>query len=103
MKGKNEATQRKISYMWQRYFENIGNTVINPFELADRLKNAYLNITGKEPTYQQYLQEDLCNLEWATHIFICDGWTESFGCMAEVDKAIEKGIIFLFEQKIKLE
>jgi len=103
MQGKCMLAQRRKALMWQKYFEILGHTVINPFEIGDQLKKCHLLIAKREPTYHEYLQEDLCNLEWASHIFLCNGWTESFGCMEEVDKSIECNLKFLFERNFKLQ
>ena len=96
--GKCELSQRKKAKMFQRYFEDLGYGVVNPFDLYDQLRRCHLNIAGKEPTYDEILREDLCNLEWCSHIFLCEGWSESKGCIMEVEKAIEHGIKFLFEK-----
>ena len=91
--------QRRKASKWQRYFEQQGYTVINPFELAEQLRKSYMLITGNEPTYNQYLHEDLMNVEDCQEIFLCEGWTESYGCMEEVDHSIKHGLIFRFESK----
>ena len=101
MKGKDEAQQRRKAEYWTRHFEALGYEVINPFNIADHLKKIFLCQTEKEPTYADYLSEDLLYLEFCTDILLCEGWTESFGCMAEVDMAIREGIQCHFENKIK--
>lgn len=95
--------QRRKATLWQRYFEALGHEVINPFELADQLRKKYIIASGNEPTYHEYLDYDLCNVDSCTHIFLCEGWPESFGCMEEVDRSIENGITFLFERNFKLQ
>ena len=101
--GKCELSQRKKAKMFQRYFEALGNEVVNPFDIYDQLRKCHLMIPGKEPTYEEILREDLCNLEWCSHIFLCDGWTESKGCITEVEKALEYNIKVLFESNYKFE
>lgn len=99
--GKRESTQRKKALKFQRKFEKMGFLVVNPFEIGDNLAKAYINISGRTPTYKEYMKEDLANLEWCSHIFLCDGWTESNGCMDEVDQSIRDGLTFLFESNYK--
>lgn len=103
MAGYDELMQRNRAKFWQRYWELLGYEVVNPFELGDLLKASYLNITGKEPTYAEYLHEDLINLEFCSDIFMCNGWTNSYGCMEECDKSIVHNIQFHFESKIKIQ
>ena len=102
MTGKDEAQQRRKADYWTRHFEALGYEVINPFDIGDQLKKMFLYQTQKEPTYADYLSEDLLHLESCTDILLCEGWTESFGCMAEVDVAVKEGIQCHFENKIKL-
>jgi len=98
MLGCDMIAQRLKAKVWQRYFEIRGYTVINPFELADQLRKSFIDIAGREPTEAEYLHEDLMNLESCTELFLCDGWTESCGCMKEVDKGIELGLKFWYEK-----
>lgn len=103
MIGHEEQTQRQHAAYWQRYWEQRGYEVVNPFILADMLKASYMNIAGREPTYAEYLHEDLINLEWCSDIFMCNGWTNSFGCMEECDKSIAHKIKFHFESKMLID
>jgi hypothetical protein len=102
MTGYDMREQRATALAWQWYFEKIGYTVINPFELADQLRKSFLEIAGCEPTEAEYLHEDLMNLHICTDIFLCNGCTESYGCMEEVDKSIEYGLKFSFEKDYKI-
>lgn len=102
MTGYDMLVQRDTALSWQRYFEKKGCTVINPFELADQLRKSFLEIADREPTEAEYLHEDLMNLPACTDIFLCNGWTESYGCMEEVDKAIELGLKFIYEKDLQV-
>lgn len=97
MTGYDLVKQHRKAMMWQLYFESEGYHVVNPFELADRLKLSFIEIAGREPTEAEYLHEDLMNMQTCTDIFLCNGWTESFGCMAEVDKSIHLKLKFHYE------
>ncbi len=99
--GKCEIKQRIIAKKYQRKFEKLGHTVINPFDLADHLKKYHLMIAGREPTYEEYMQEDLCNLDFCSHIFLLNGWSESNGCIRECERALDNDIQFLFESTFK--
>lgn len=85
----------------QTKLENEGFEVVNPFHLGMMLRASYLNIAGREPTYEDYMREDLANLETCTHIFLCNGWSYSNGCIDEVDQSIRDNLIFLFESNYK--
>ena len=61
--------------------------VINPVKIADALK-----MVNKNPTYNDYLIEDLKELSRCTHIYMLEGFRESDGAMTE----------FYFAQAIKL-
>ena len=101
--GKCELSQRRKAKMFQRYFESLGHKVVNPFDVGEILKEICLLTQDREPTYNEYLEEDLCNVEICSHIFLCEGWTESFGCMQEVVKSIKHELKILFERNFKLE
>jgi hypothetical protein len=97
MTGYDLVLQRSKAMMWQLYYESIGYIVINPFELADQLRKSFIDLAGREPTEAEYLHEDLMNLRICTDIFLCNGWTASYGCMEEVDISISLGLKYHFE------
>ena len=101
--GKCEIKQRYIARKLQRKFEKSGHTVVNPFDLGDQLLKCHLMIAKREPTYEEYMQEDLSNLDNCTHIFLCNGWSESKGCIREVERSLNCGIKFLYESTYKFE
>ena len=103
MTGYDDIIQRTKADVWQRYWEERGYKVVNPYDLADMLKASYANIVKREPTDAEYLHEDLINLEWCSDIFMCNGWTNSFGCMEECDKSIAHKIKFHFESKMLID
>lgn len=99
--GHCEETQRRKATFYQNYFEKMGKTVINPFDIGYRLK-ARMEIYGKEPSYGDYMREDLLAIHReATEIFLCSDWQNSKGCMDEVDAGIKKGLRFICESWLK--
>jgi hypothetical protein len=99
--GKCEQKQRLKALDLQRKFESIGYEVVNPFDLADRLANSFRTIGKAEPSYEDYLKEDLNNLEDCTHIFLCEGWRFSKGCVREAEHALLLEKEILYETKYK--
>lgn len=101
--GKCELAQRKKAFDIQQKLEQNGFDVVNPFELGDRLKKSFQLIGKADPTYEDYMREDLNNLEDCTHILLCEGWKLSNGCVREAEHALllEKNI--LFESTFKIE
>lgn len=104
MAGKDMGIQRQFAHLWQKFFENQGYIVINPFILADKLKEEYHNLYKRVPTYSEYLNNDLDHIEreQCTDMFMCDGWATSPGCLQEVYKGMTLKINFLYESKFKL-
>lgn len=103
MTGKDMKEQRERARLWHRFFRvGAAYQVINPFYLGDFLDAIHEKSGLKPPTYEEYLDYDIRELANCTHIFLCDGWTESKGCMAEVDEAIKLGLQFITERNIKL-
>lgn len=94
-------TQYKKALSLQRYFESQGHKVINPFDIAKQVESRIMSMCKREPTHEEYMYEDLLELEWCSHIFLCEGWTESKGCMIEVNKAIKLGLGFFTELTYK--
>lgn len=95
--GRCEKTQRRKARMIQRLLEADGHGVINPFDLGDILDTVLGN-----PTYEQYMYYDIMAInQRANAIFLCEDWSVSSGCMDEVDAAMKKGIVFLFESIYK--
>ena len=98
--GRCESSQRLKAKMFQRYFENEGHFVVNPFDLADHLNRCFEKI-GQKPTYEDYMEADLFNLDFCSHVFLCEGWHDSKGCIREVEKALEGDTEFLYESTYK--
>lgn len=94
--GKCELKQRLKALEIKRKFEEKGFSVVNPFDLGDRLKRSFMLIGNSVPTYDDYMREDLNNLEDCTHIFLSDGWKLSSGCVREAEHALllEKTILY---------
>lgn len=102
MTGHDLDIQRQYAALWQKYWKSQNYTVVNPFELADRLKKAYQAQYQREPTEREYLTEDLVHLANCSDIFMCNGWTTSRGCLEETHLAISKKIKFYYESKFKV-
>jgi len=96
--GYNYITQWRIAKKFQRLFEADGHIVINPFDLADQLDKAWMMVGGKPPTRREYLDRDLDNIPFCTHIFLCNGWQESEGCIEEAEEATFYNVTFLYER-----
>ncbi len=101
--GYDETQQRNRANAWAHYLKAMGDEVVNPFDIADRLKERIIIELNREPTYNEYLNEDIHHLCFCTDLLLCDGWVESFGCIQEVNIAMRQGIKFHFENKIKLD
>jgi len=93
-----ERTQRKKADYWQKHFEQIGYTVINPFELRDQLEKCHHLIAKCDPMEPEYKRERMCNLEFSDKLFLCSGWAHDADCMDEVDQGIKCGLKFEFQQ-----
>mgnify|MGYP002344524210 CR=1 FL=1 len=100
MKGYDEIKQREKADKWQKYWQEQGYIVVNPFIIGDKLRNSFDIILNREPEYADYLKADLEYLESCTDIFFCYGWENSYGCMEEADKTIEKELKPHFESNI---
>ena len=94
--------QRKISLHWQAILESQGHTVINPFLLGDHLDAVHVACRRNKPTYKQYLDHDLCEMQDAEAIFLCQGWSSSNGCLKESEKALLCEMQFIFDYKHKI-
>lgn len=104
MTGKDMQIQRNIANAWQSYFESRDFDVINPFWLSDELDKVYIDkLRGKTPTYDDYLFHDLLYIPDCTHLFLCNGWQNSKGCIEEVEKSMKYKIKYIFEANIKLD
>lgn len=96
-----EISQRLKALEIQRKFEQRGFSVTNHFDLGDRLKKSF-NLIGKcEPSYEDYMKEDLANLEDCDGIFLCDGWKLSNGCVREDEHALLLEKTILYESNYK--
>jgi len=102
-KGYDPIIQRRISKMYQRLFELYGCKVINPFDLAYELDVCMEFLKDKRViSYQDYLDRCIENVPKATHIFLCNGWSDSKGCIAESEEAVFYGVKVLFESNYNL-
>ena len=90
--------QRRKARMWQRYFEAEGHVVSNPFDIYDRLVQFHKDNHKQPPTRREIMTEDLTELMTNDHIFICDGWENSSGCIEEAELAISQNIKIQFEK-----
>ena len=101
MAGCNMSEQEKISRSIQRRLERQGHEVINPFDLGERLELFHSFDRKKPPTYDEYLQYDLEQIEKkkVEAIFLCKGWPYSNGCIQEVNLGIKSGLTFILESQ----
>lgn len=99
--GKCELKQRATAKMFQRYFEALRHEVVNPFNIYDKFREWKLRWCGIEPINDEIITENTIMINRCSHIFLCNGWSESNGCITEAEKAVECGIKFLFERTYK--
>lgn len=101
-KGYSIDKQRKISLHWQAILESQGHAVINPFLLADHLNNIHAYRRLNKPTYQEYLDHDLYEMLDADAILLCHGWSGSYDCLKEHERALlcEMKVIFDYKHEI---
>lgn len=95
-----EATQRRKANHWKHKFEQNGHEVINPFDIGDKLEQIHKDCRKPKPTWQDYMDADIPELETCDTIFLIDGWHNSKGCLQEVSKAIELKIKFVLESEL---
>jgi hypothetical protein len=75
-----------------------GHKVINPFKVADYLDSLYKRLGIKNPTDEEYLHYELMLIRvHVGAIYLAKGWSNSKGCMKEVDEGIKKGVKFIIE------
>lgn len=104
MTGHDMDIQRQYAEVWQRFFERQGYIVINPFNLMDEMNEKYKREFNREPTYAEYLNNDIEQIKSkCTDIFMCSGWEVSRGCLAESYAAATHKVNILYESKFKIE
>lgn len=75
----------------EQELKELGHYPYNPVKIGERLKKRL----GREPTYDEYLQEDLLYLDRSDAINHLEGWENSNGANIEHKRAIEKNKIIL--------
>jgi hypothetical protein len=96
MSGKNEEEQREKIKKIEAYFHF--DCVISPYSLGEELNENYKKL-GKEPSYNDYLLNDLNKLCICNAIFMCKGWEYSKGCRVEYALANALEIEILHERE----
>lgn len=87
--GYDVSTQMRIARKWQRYFEAEGHTVVNPFDVYDKLCRFKKDAGLKPPTRSEIMKEDIAELLFCNVIFLCNGWQNSKGCIEEAETATQ--------------
>lgn len=62
------------------HLHNLGHNPVNPVDIGGELKRKM----GREPTWAEYMREDIKALMDCDGIFMLPGWMESRGASAEV-------------------
>lgn len=76
--GHDESVQRKKASEIAKIIEASGATPVVPFDVD----------CGKNPTYEDYICNDLRAMLDCDGIFFCRGWEQSCGCGIEHDVAL---------------
>lgn len=95
--NQDEPTQRRTANAYKRLFESTGNEVINPFDLADKLRKLHKDCKKPIPTWTQYMEVDLPEVQACSMIFLCNGWEKSLGCLQELKTAIDLNLKIMLE------
>ena len=83
-----------VEYVKAKYPEY--NRIITPKEMADKLDDYYSLGYGIMPSYADYLLNDIEEIVHCNAIFLCHGWNESKGCLAEHAFAEAIGLEILY-------
>ena len=67
--------------------------IVTPEKVAARLEDIYFPLV---PEYKDYLASDIIQLTNCHAIFLCHGWNESKGCLAEHAYADAIGLEILY-------
>ncbi len=89
--GLDEQKQREKASTIESELKSRGYKTINPFTISD-------NIHCDNLSYKDYLWSDINNIfNHSDAIFMCNGWHESRGCLAEFHVAKAIGLEIIFE------
>ncbi len=80
----------------ERELKELGHCVYNPVKIGERLKKRL----GREPSYDEYMQEDLLYLDRADAINHLEGWEKSKGANIEHEHAVKNNKIIIEFKKI---
>jgi hypothetical protein len=98
--GKNQLQQRahvlRVIDQWKTGPE-AEPVFINPFEIGDALEQLHKAMKFKPPTWDDYMKADISALINCDVVYMCEGWKKSKGCMVEYEKAIDNGLVLMFE------
>ena len=97
--NQDEAIQRSRANYFKLCLEQEGHEVINPFDLGDKLEQFHRDCNKPKPTWQQYMDVDLPEVQACNAIFLCDGWHLSLGCLQELKTAIELNLKIVLEDE----
>lgn len=93
--GHNENAQRKKAEEIQNIFGR--DRSLNPFELSELLETTFQQCGLGDPSYKDYLLNDISCLKHCDAIFLCEGWEESPGCRAEKAFAEAIGLKIMYQ------
>lgn len=79
MSGRDLDTQRAVATEAAERIKSLGHEPVNPFDTPEAPPGMDDNTK-----YAYYMGEDVKRLLACDAIYMCSGWTESKGCMAEL-------------------
>lgn len=98
MTGYDFELQRNRAKQIEHRLIKEGWHVVNPFDLSDALDKLYEKHSNEQPTYTDYLLDDITALSLCHAIYLCEGWENSKGCMAEMYFAKAIGLTIINEE-----
>lgn len=90
MTGRDEAEHKRHFWQAERVLQGMRHVAINP----ERLGEAYPQID-----YGTLLRMDLELLAGCDGIYMLQGWEQSTGAMKEHDKAVDLGLVVMYEKE----
>ena len=93
--GKDGKEQRKKAEEIQSIFGK--ENALNPFELSELLETTFQQCGLGDPSYKDYLLNDISYLKHCDAILLCDGWEKSPGCRAEKAFAEAIGLKIIYQ------
>ena len=84
----------------ERRLKEQGFEVVNPCEISKRLEETLKKSFNQEPTYKEYMIEDITELGRCDAIYMLNNWEKSKGACLEKHFAEVIGLDIMFEEII---